>query len=94
MNGQLAPTSRPSEPYELTERDRRMLEFEGQWFRYAGAKEEAIRVEFDGMSATRYYQIVQALIVHDASLAYAPMTVKRLRRLRDQRRRSRTAPGR
>jgi hypothetical protein len=37
------------------------LEFERQWWRYAGAKEQAIRELFD-MSATRYYQIVNNLI--------------------------------
>jgi len=33
-------------------RDREMLAFEAQWWKYAGAKEQAIRELFD-MSATR-----------------------------------------
>lgn len=78
-----------SEPYELTDRDRQMLDFEGQWFRYAGAKEQAIRYLF-AVSATRYYQVLQALIARDEALVYAPMVVKRLRRLREERQRARS----
>ncbi len=40
----------------LTRRDREILAFERQWWKYAGAKEQAIRELFD-MSATRYYQV-------------------------------------
>lgn len=83
---QQAETARP--PYELTDRDRAMLAFEGQWWHHAGAKEDAIRREFD-LSPTRYYQILTALIDRDEALAVEPMVVKRLRRVRDQRRRAR-----
>ena len=38
----------------LPAREREILAFERQWWRFAGAKEEAIRERF-GMSATRYY---------------------------------------
>lgn len=72
----------------LPERDRRILEFEKQWWRYAGAKERAVRDEF-GMSTTRYYQILNALIDSSAALAAEPMLVRRLRRLRGQRRSAR-----
>ena len=44
----------------LSDRDREILEFERQWWRYAGAKEQAIRELFD-MSATRYYHIFNNL---------------------------------
>lgn len=93
MNSQSEPAPAPRERYELTERDRAMLRFEGQWWHYAGAKEDAIRGTFD-LSATRYYQILAALIDRDEALAAEPMIVKRLRRLRDQRRRGRTTPRR
>jgi hypothetical protein len=43
----------------LPERDQRILEFERQWWKFAGAKEQAIREQFD-MSATRYYQMLNA----------------------------------
>ncbi len=77
-------------PDELTERDREILAFERQWWRYAGGKEQAVR-ELFGMSATRYYQLLNALIDRRAALAADPLLVKRLRRLRDARARARSA---
>ncbi|HET6877861.1 MAG TPA: DUF3263 domain-containing protein [Jatrophihabitans sp.] len=74
----------------LTRRDREILAFERQWWKYAGAKEQAIRELFD-MSATRYYQVLNALIDSQAALAFDPMLVKRLRRLRASRQRQRSA---
>lgn len=74
----------------LEERDRAILDFERQWWRYAGAKEQAVRDLF-GMSATRYYQVLNALIDRPAALAHDPMLVKRLRRLRASRQRARSA---
>ena len=75
---------------ELSERDQDILAFERQWWRFAGAKEQAIRETFD-MSATRYYQVLNALIDREAALAYDPLLVKRLRRLRTARQRARSA---
>lgn len=74
----------------LSERDRAVLSFERQWWTFAGPKEQAIRELFD-MSATRYYQVLNALIDQPEALATDPMLVKRLRRLREQRQRSRSA---
>lgn len=74
----------------LSERDQRMLALERQWWKYAGAKEQAVRDLFD-LSATHYYQILNALIDTEAALAHDPMLVKRLRRLRTSRQRARTA---
>ena len=74
----------------LTRRDREILAFERQWWKYAGAKEQAIRELFD-MSATRYYQVLNALIDSPDALAFDPMLVKRLRRMRASRQRARTA---
>ena len=67
-----------------------MLDFERQWWRYAGSKEQAVRELFD-MSATRYYQVLNALIDRDEAVDYDPMLVKRLRRMRASRQRARTA---
>ena len=75
---------------ELSERDARILDFERQWWKYAGAKEQAVRELFD-MSATRYYQVLNALIDSPAALARDPMLVKRLRRMRMSRQRARSA---
>lgn len=74
----------------LSRRDREILAFERQWWKYAGAKEQAIRDLFD-MSATRYYQVLNALIDSPDALAADPMLVKRLRRLRASRQRARSA---
>jgi hypothetical protein len=75
---------------ELAERDSQILEFERQWWKYAGAKEQAIRDLFD-MSATRYYQVLNALLDRPEALAADPMLVKRLRRMRAARQRQRSA---
>jgi hypothetical protein len=74
----------------LSEREREILAFERQWWKYAGAKETAIRDLFD-MSATRYYQTLNALIDRPEALVHDPMLVKRLRRLRTTRQRTRSA---
>jgi len=85
-----AGASMAGEPSSLSERDQRLLEFERQWWKYAGAKEQAIRELFD-MSGTRYYQILNGLIDDPAALAFDPMLVKRLRRMRASRQRARSA---
>ncbi|MGW4502358.1 DUF3263 domain-containing protein, partial [Micromonospora sp. NPDC004336] len=72
----------------LTERERGILAFEQQWWRHAGAKEQAIRDTF-GLSATRYYQLLNALLDNPAALAADPVLVGRLRRLRSSRARNR-----
>ena len=74
----------------LTEREEEILSFERQWWKYAGAKEQAIRELFD-MSATRYYQVLNALLDRPEALVFDPMLVKRLRRLRAARQRARSA---
>jgi hypothetical protein len=74
---------------QLTERERAILAFERQWWRYAGAKEQAIR-ELFGLSATRYYQTLNALIDRPEALVVDPMLVKRLQRLRATRQRARS----
>jgi hypothetical protein len=75
---------------DLSDRDREILAFERQWWKYAGAKEQAIRELFD-MNATRYYQVLNALIDNPAALEADPMLIKRLHRLRATRQRARSA---
>ncbi|TCB99033.1 DUF3263 domain-containing protein [Micromonospora zingiberis] len=72
----------------LSDRERELLAFERQWWRHAGAKEQAIRDRF-GLSATRYYQLLNALLDNPAALAADPVLVGRLRRLRASRARNR-----
>ncbi|WP_091025633.1 DUF3263 domain-containing protein [Nocardioides szechwanensis] len=77
-------------PQTLSDRDREILEFERQWWKFAGAKETAVREKFD-MSSTRYYQVLNALIDRPEALEADPLLVRRLRRLRSQRQRQRSA---
>ena len=86
-----SPEPEQSEPAgELSARDAEILSFERQWWKFAGAKEQAIRDKFQ-MSATRYYQVLNALIDKPEALAQDPLLVKRLRRLRASRQRMRSA---
>jgi hypothetical protein len=68
----------------LSDIEVRVLDFERQWWRFAGAKDLAIKEHFQ-MSATRYYELLNSLIDRDDALATAPLLVGRLRRLRQAR---------
>ena len=88
--GDLAVVHRPAEPPQpaeragLTERELAVLDLERRRYRHQGAKEQAVRDELD-LSATRYYQVLNALLDDPAALAHDPVLVGRLRRLRDAR---------
>lgn len=73
----------------LTDDDQQLLRFERDWYRSAGAKEQAIRDAF-GISATTYYARINWLLDDSAALAAEPVLVNRLRRLREQRRSARS----
>lgn len=72
----------------LSDRDRVLLDFEARWGRHGAAKEEAVRSEL-ALTPARYYQLLGRLVDDAEALAYDPMLVHRLRRLRD----ARTAPA-
>lgn len=72
----------------LSEREESILTFEKQWWRHAGAKEQAIKDNFD-LSGTRYYQILNSLLDKPEALEHDPVLVSRLRRLRGSRSRAR-----
>ena len=90
MNLSYQPVQSTETGAELDDRDREILAFERQWWKYAGAKEQAIKDLFD-MSTTRYYQVLNTLIDSPAALAHDPMLVKRLRRMRATRQKARSA---
>ena len=69
-----------SEP-GLTAPQRAMLDFERQWWRQGGAKEQAIRDTF-GLTPTRYYQALNGVIELPAAMHYDAALVQRLLRLR------------
>ena len=68
----------------LSDLEVRILDFERQWWKYAGAKDAAIRELFD-LSTRSYYELLNNLIDREDSLTAAPLLVKRLRRLRQAR---------
>ncbi|HET7653575.1 MAG TPA: DUF3263 domain-containing protein [Acidimicrobiales bacterium] len=82
----------------LSEREQAILDFERSWWMRDGSKEAAVKEQL-GLSSARYYQLLGALLTRDDALAYDPLLVRRLRRLRDRRRRARfegpsATPGR
>ena len=74
----------------ISERDAAILDFERGWWQLPIAKDQAIRERFS-LSGAQYYQILNSLIDTREALAFDPLLVKRLRRLRAQRRAERVA---
>jgi hypothetical protein len=72
----------------LTSRDCAILDFERTWWMAPGPKEQAIRQQFD-LSPTRYYQLLADLVDSAEAMQYDPLVVRRLRLLRNRRRRAR-----
>jgi len=68
----------------LSDLEVRILDFERQWWKYAGAKDAAIRELFD-LSTRSYYELLNNLIDQEDALAASPLLIKRLRRLRQAR---------
>ena len=68
----------------LSDLEVRILDFERQWWKYAGAKDAAIKELFD-LSTRGYYELLNNLIDREDALAASPLLVKRLRRLREAR---------
>lgn len=70
---------------ELNAREQAILALERQGWPGPGAKERAIRERL-GLAPVRYYQLLNALLDDARALAHDPVTVNRLRRVRDARR--------
>lgn len=73
----------------LTDHERQVLDFAGLTWRHDGARDMAVRDEF-GTSAHLYFQQLHRLLERPEALAYAPVTVNRLRRVREAKRRARS----
>jgi hypothetical protein len=78
---------------KLHVKDSMTLDLERRHWKYAGAKDAHIRTIF-GESSTIYYARLNRLLDDPAALAYAPLVVKRLLRLREARRQVRSVPSR
>jgi len=72
----------------LTERDLAIIEFERTWWSEDSSKETIIRERFE-LSTTRYYELLGDLIESAEAYAHDPLVIRRLRRLRDRRRKAR-----
>ncbi len=68
----------------LSDLEVRILDFERQWWKYAGAKDAAIKELFD-LSTRSYYELLNNLIDREDALTASPLLVKRLRRMRQAR---------
>jgi hypothetical protein len=83
-------TAGKAEAPGLDERARAILDLERSSWQLTVPKARAIRDQL-GISVTRYHQLLGRLIDTPEALAYDPMLVRRLRRVREARRRRRVA---
>jgi hypothetical protein len=72
----------------LTDQERAILDFERSWWTADGVKEALIEERL-GLTASRYYRQLNELLDRDDALEHDPLVVRRLRRLRERRRRAR-----
>ena len=72
----------------LTEHEQAVLDFERSWWTVDGVKEVLIEERL-GLTSSRYYQVLNELLDRPDALDHDPMVVRRLRRLRDRKRRAR-----
>jgi hypothetical protein len=86
----LRPTQRTTNiaRVELTQRDRDILDFERSWWHEPGSKDALVQERFE-LSLERYQQILAELLDSQEAYDHDPLGVRRLRRLRDRRRRAR-----
>lgn len=72
----------------LTDQERAVLDFERNWWTVDGVKEVLIEQRL-GLTASRYYRQLNELLDRPDALEHDPLVVRRLRRLRERRRRAR-----
>lgn len=75
------------EAAHLSTLEEQILAFERQWHTFGGVKEHAIREQFN-LSSTAYFQILNSLLDNPEAYERDPILIKRLRRIRDGRRRN------
>lgn len=73
---------------ELSDAERALLDLERSWWTEPGPK-DAVIADRLGITVTRYYEVLNELIDRPEAEAHDPLVVRRLRRMRERRRRSR-----
>ena len=73
---------------ELSAHERALIDFEREWWQLGSRKDVGIRARFE-MSASSYYRALHALVDRAEAMEYDSLTVLRLRKRREQARRSR-----
>ncbi len=68
------------QPLSLVEES--VLAFAARWWRTTGARDEALHTDL-GLTPVRYFQILNRLLDDDRAMQRDPLTVQRLRRVRD-----------
>ena len=71
---------------ELTDHERAVIDFEREWWQLNSTKNAEIRDRFS-ISTSSYYRALHVLVDRPEALAYDPLTVRRLRKRREQARR-------
>ena len=79
---------RKADCVDLTQREKAILDFERTWWTEPGPKEMVIAEKFE-LSSERYSALLAELLESEAAESYDPLVVKRLRRMRERRRRAR-----
>jgi hypothetical protein len=72
----------------LIDREQAILDFERSWWTRDGLKDAMVRDLFQ-VDLASYYQTLNELLDRPDAMDYDPLVVRRLRRLRDRRRRAR-----
>lgn len=72
----------------LTESERAILEFEASWWTLSGPKDANIRAQL-GIAPSTYRRALSVLIDLPAAFRHDPLTVTRVRKAREARRRQR-----
>ncbi|MFI0772615.1 DUF3263 domain-containing protein [Streptomyces sp. NPDC021218] len=75
----------------LSDHDQAIIRMAARGFRTPGARDRAIR-EHLGLTPTRYFQLLNGLLDDVRALAHDPVTINRLRRIREENRVKREDP--
>jgi uncharacterized protein DUF3263 len=84
----MAHAARQAVAVALSDHELAVLDFERSWWTEDGVKDVLIEQRLE-LTSARYYQLLNELLDRADALEHDPLLVKRLRRLRDRKRRAR-----